>query len=33
VSGWYRILRLVAPLVARVAGTWPYRAVDTAGLR
>ena len=26
-------LRLVSPLVERTAGTWPYRAVDAAGLR
>ena len=31
--GWHRGLRLVAPLVARAPGTWPYRAVDAAGLR
>jgi transposase len=32
VSGWYRILRLVAPLVARAAGTGSHRAVDPASL-
>ena len=26
-------LCLVAPSVARAPGTWPYRAVDAAGLR
>src|SRR5258706_5068686 len=31
--GWHRGLRLVSPLVARAAGTWPYRAIDAAGLR
>ena len=31
--GWHRGLRLVAPLVARTPGTWPYRAIDAAGLR
>ena len=31
--GWHRGLRLVSPLVARTAGTWPYRAIDAAGLR
>ena len=28
--GWHRSLRLVAPLVARAPGTWPYRAIDAA---
>ena len=32
-SGRHRGLRLVAPLVARAPGTWPYRAVDATGLR
>ena len=31
--GRHRSLRLVAPLVARAAGTWSYRAADAAGLR
>ena len=29
----HRGLRLVAPLVARAAGTWSRRAADAAGLR
>jgi len=33
VLGWHRSLRLVAPLVPRTPGTWPYRAIDAAGLR
>src|ERR1035437_4211969 len=32
-SGRYRSLRLVAPLVARAPGTWSHRAADAAGLR
>src|SRR5665811_825945 len=32
-SGRYRGLRLVAPLVARAPGTWSHRAADAAGLR
>ncbi len=32
-SGWHRGLRIVSPLVARAAGTWPYRAIDAASLR
>ena len=31
--GRHRSLRLVAPLVTRAAGAWPYRAADAAGLR
>jgi len=31
-SGRYRSLRLVAPLVARAPGTGSHRAVDPAGL-
>ena len=31
--GWHRGLRLVSPLVARAAGTWPYRTIDAASLR
>ena len=31
--GWHRGLRLVAPLVARTSGAWPYRAADAASLR
>src|SRR5258706_394710 len=31
--GWHRGLRLVAPLVARASSTWPYRAINAAGLR
>src|SRR4029077_1757311 len=31
--GRHRSLRLIAPLVARAAGTWSHRAVDAAGLR
>jgi transposase len=31
--GWHRGLRLIAPLAARASSTWPYRAVDAAGLR
>src|SRR5258708_37522104 len=31
--GWHRSLRLVSPLVARAAGTWPHRAIDATGLR
>ena len=31
-SGRYRSLRLVAPLVARAPGIGSYRAVDAAGL-
>src|ERR1017187_1866690 len=30
-SGRYRSLRLVAPLVARAPGTWSHRAADAAG--
>ena len=33
VPGRHRSLRLIAPLVARAAGTWSYRAADAAGLR
>src|SRR4051794_41072522 len=32
-SGWDRGLRLVALLVARAPSTWPFGAVDAAGLR
>src|SRR5260221_14747876 len=32
-SGWHRGLRLVPLLVARTQGTWPYRAINAAGLR
>ena len=31
--GRHRGLRLVASLVARAPGAWPYRAADAAGLR
>src|SRR6476619_2663680 len=30
--GWHRGLRVVPLLVARTPGTWPYRAINAAGL-
>jgi transposase len=33
VPSWYRSLRLVASLVARVAGAWPHRSAHATGPR